>query len=657
MKIVNILKKNVEYACVSIFIYSYLYIKIAYYCRLFTSIDFDSQALFMWDYIASKGYFPYRDVYYPYGTLYFFKNTNTFFNLLFIFVLSALFLSIFVYLKKLWRNFYFTYGTFISFLVFVDVFTGYDTFGRYGVLMSFILVYTSIFFQKNYVSSKIIFLIGLLNGFVFSLLYDQALYSVVFFVLILLIDYFLANRRAILNKNNVCNLGRKIIVFWCGISIGTLPFLIFLYLSNSLHQFVLNITTVQDLTIYAKTPFFPYSTTPDNLFTYAVLLVGLFYITHKIFLKPSFYSNNFYTILYLILALLFLEQKNIIRSISGQLTFISFFVLILLGHEFYKLLIKYKISSIYIGIYYLVVFIILANVTGLEKNSSNFIKRNNSLTCVEENRNFLTSKYKQLTEVKNFINVIKKTNENVYSYPGNPVFYIVFDSPFPYYFSTYEASPQYAQEKRIDFLKKSKYVVVDLSTLAIQDNVPEYTRSSKELKFLINSFHLLKKIKNFLIFERNKTDIDFFTDSSRFLSPELNRYLLKINLMAIPRSEGIYKSQKMKEEKARFNFNSEITMNEYLRSNRVNSHDLLMYLHVKKMSKKNQNTSLLIASNGIQTQVSFVTNQNDQNYILNFSDIPLFFKDRYIDNVTINPEGLYDISFYNRNQWQQNHIW
>jgi ankyrin repeat protein len=99
---------------------------------------------------------------------------------------------------------------------------------------------------------------------------------------------------------------------------------------------------------------------------------------------------------------------------------------------------------------------------------------------------------------------LSEKNAKIFSFPGDPIFYILFNQKPPYYPTIYEATPIYAQKKLIKFIEENKinYVILNIKSTSIQDTVPDKMRARILYEYIMNNFKKEKQIDNFLIFKK-----------------------------------------------------------------------------------------------------------------------------------------------------------
>ncbi len=485
-------------------------------CTNYLNLSFGSQIPFAWDFTSLNKLLPYKDIYFPYGILFYFKNNNTFLGIIYFFLPTILFLNNYIILKIISRNKMLALVSFISFYLFIYKYAGIENFTRYGIILSIALLFSYFFYKLNVINVKLSFILGLLIGVVFSLVNDQGIYAFLLFFFFLVITPILKRRK---NLNYFNYLFSRLTTNVLGFILGFLPFLIFLKSNNIANEFFLFMKHLSDFTLYAKTPFIPFSTTTDNLFTFGSIFIAIVILSYKKFFSQKKLSFIFFLEISLVFVLVLLEQKNIIRSIDRQITFISFFLYIVMFLE----LIRNKISNFFVALCFTIIvgFVVLGfglhpfvnynldfkkDLTNafFQKNISNFLIDKSTL-CLNSNlNNLIINKNTKFERIKNIIEKDSKGYTKIFDYLSDPIFYVLFNQKPPYYFTVFEATPIYAQESNIRYIIENnvKYIIYNTDALIIQDGVPDYVRTKALFKYMISNFKVLDKVENYLIYKK-----------------------------------------------------------------------------------------------------------------------------------------------------------
>lgn len=630
----NIFKKHIEIVVAFIVFLAINIRNLLPYCRLFDNLNFDFQALLTWDYSASLGIIPHKQIFYPYGILVYFKNINIFVHILFFLITPILLTALFIIFKKIWRGRIYSYLYLILAYAFVIRHIGQDGFNRYGIFVVFLLIIGLILYSKKTLTKTIAFIFGTITGYIFLLMSDQGIYVFIGFTANIFLYPVIVGKELVKSKTKYYKSAFiQFAIYFVGVIAAIIPLFLYLFKKEAVSDFINFFIKLSDLALYAKTPFPPYSNTPENIFTFAVLIVTIFYLSFNLILKRKITLNNYLQI-NLCFLVIFLEQKSLIRSIDSVITFPSIILFILLLRDF-----KDRLQVNKDNIIYFVLIFVTAVLLFLPKNYKNIIKISylgqNDL-CIEMNLNKLIKNDSGYIQVKNLIKEKLSYEGKIFSYPSDPIFYLLFKQIPPYYFNNYDSSPNYAQNKQINYMKNNKvlYIIYNINNLSIQDGVPNYIRTSEEERYIFNNYKIINQVGNFLILERNGK-VDLFTDNNLLKYGNLKKYLTEIDLKSIPRSEGRYKQTILQSGKARTigEFKSILELNIFLNNNVIFSKNKFLILIPEKSDK---NTSIVIYSiDGFKTIVSFNSCDRLEFCIINLSKIPLFYRSRQLAKIEL----------------------
>ena len=119
---------------------------------------------------------------------------------------------------------------------------------------------------------------------------------------------------------------------------------------------------------------------------------------------------------------------------------------------------------------------------------------------------FIISKNKQLPGIKKQLYSRKNFNKKVFTFPGEPIFYIMFGQKPPYYPTIYEATPIKAQKELITYIQKENIDVIlyNVKTRSIQDEVPDTVRGRLLYEYIRSNYSVERKVGNYLIFIKNR---------------------------------------------------------------------------------------------------------------------------------------------------------
>ncbi len=301
------------------------------------SLGFDEQSFLFWKHVRSLDLIPFKDFFYPYGLLFYLKIDDSLWFTISIVLVAVSIGLIFLFFRNIFEDRLYTYTFFLAFCLFVGAFLGFDSFLRYSPII-FVAYVASTLAYRGIILNKIsALLIGLTLGLLFSFINDLFFYS--FFVSFSLTLFYLIFKHRKVDK--------KVFLFAAyslfGFLIGAFPLLIYLSKNDALGSFVENYRLLKDISIFAKVPFPPTLKSFENLFVIGTLIISLLSLTSDVIWQKK-KSFSFYLKFSLIIAVVFLEQKNIVRSFYQQLSFIGLIIFSFLANDFKKKLEQIKIQ-------------------------------------------------------------------------------------------------------------------------------------------------------------------------------------------------------------------------------------------------------------------------------------------------------------------------
>jgi hypothetical protein len=645
-KLFIFLKKNLELFAVFA---SFFILSIPHLIDLCTGylsyVGYDIQEFLLWNYASLRNVILYRDIFYPYGLLHYFRNDNSLFLLLNYLITPLIFTVIFYLLRIILKNRHFLYLSSFFLFVFVCAVTGLDVFSRYGIFISFSLLYSYLLYSKKIKLRLCKLLIGLILGLVFSLVNDQGSYLIFSYVFLYLFNEVI-NKKIIFSLRYCSHLILDNIYQGMGFFIGLIPLLFYLALNNSLIEYFKYFRDVQNIAIVAKTPFFSFITSPANLFTIFILFFAIFFLLIKnLYYSKKLSLSSFFEIT-LIFDILLLEQKSIVRSIDKQITFIAFILYILILYEIVQLLNKYKIKTSLINFLYaciLMIIIFLSSLTiGINQFSySDFKLSINSIIsnkCYDGNFNLFLSKN---NEYINVINELKRQpgfNKKVFSFPtGDSAFYVILGQKPPYYNAIFEGSSQSDQLQAIKYMQNNSidFVTLDVSMKYIQDGVPDYIRQPIVFKYIISSYYPIERVGKHLILKRI-SEKDFFTSELLTQIPAFKKYLLDVYLYRIPYSEGLYKYNRLKATKSLIDTSDISILNQtFAKTDFDLSDKIIVMIPSSSLPASFMNYISFKSNTGEIATVFYNSCKKDNACIIDMENIPFFYKPRIIKQITV----------------------
>jgi hypothetical protein len=511
------MKKYLKYLCLFVLFCLVCLGNLQNLCRVYPTFGSDSQTLLLWEYTAKIGMLPYRDIFYPYGMLNYYMTQNIYFFIGYFLIAPILFFIIFLALKRLFNNNLYAFTAIVFIYFFIIRITGFETFTRYGILIAYAIAIAFYYSSNEKHSKKILLLLGLTAGLIFPFIVDVGFYAPVLFVLFSLSNIFFKFDLK-KTKDQMGVVLKEILFFLFGFCIGIIPFAVYLSVTRSIIPFFAYLRNLHDIALYAKTPFIHSLSSPDNLFVLIVLIIGISYLSILFILKKQKATFKNYFQIGMIIILILLEQKSIIRSIDTQLTFIGFLLLLSLFADVKIYFEKLHIQKSYIYLYFIAILTITLFHLGLrpiDTSIDNFPSIKNEMqavgsfynkTCVNNNVQFLVAKNNRYLEIEKRVKIIPQFKGKVFVFPGDPIFYILFNQRPPFYPSIYEATPLYAQKTLLQYIKDNniQVIIYNSNIKSIQDGVPDTLRGKLVYQFIRENYHVVDSQDGFLILVKTK---------------------------------------------------------------------------------------------------------------------------------------------------------
>lgn len=496
----KLIKKHSEFILITFIGFITITWNKLFLCQQGAGLGFDAQSFLFWDYAHSLNLIPFKDFFYPYGLLFYLKTDSILWHSLSLVILLCVTGCILSLLKRIAQDKLHAYTFFISFCLFANMFLDYDSFLRYSPMLalSFLVAH---FANKNKIFNKFFgFCLGLILGLLFSFMND------IFFYGALTTTIFILIYSIFLKKKNFRNIVHFTIFIVVGVFVGLLPLLLYLVNNGAVTDLIENYRLLYYVSSFAKIPFPPTLKSFENLFLIAVIVISIISIVPNILRKDKL-DFSFYIKLALVIAILLLEQKNIVRAFYEQFSIFGFVLLLILLNEFRIRLEKRYLNKRIVYVYVLSLIVLVFALIYLDRGQQPLsnVQTNIAGRCVDNKIAVLDKeelrKYKRIREF-----IQKDKNAKIFSFPGDPIFYALFNQKPPYYPSIYEATPIFAQEKLIQYIKNAqvKYVIYNTKISAIQDGVPDKVRGKKLYNYIINNFSKKNRIDNFLILEKKR---------------------------------------------------------------------------------------------------------------------------------------------------------
>lgn len=601
--------------------------------------NLDLQEFLLWNYTSLNNLLPYRDIFYPYGLFSYFKNYNALLALLYFLISPILFTVAFFLFKKIIKEKLVLYSSFIILYLFVFKLIGFQTFSRYGILALISLLFSYILYSSAKIRGKALFFLGAILALFFSFITDIGIYLILSFIFIYAFNAgFKAKRKYF---------ARDVSYIGLGFLIGIIPLFLFLIYYGSIYQFFDYFRDVGRIVLVAKTPFFTFINSPANIFTISILSFAIFFNFLKVFFFKSKLTLSSYFQIILIFDILVLEYKSIIRSIDGQIAFISLLLLMFLVNEIVSILIKNNRNKRVIYISLVTIITIIYGIS-IEKPAVNLshvsenISHLASNTCFENNLKIFSTNNLHYVKIVNLIKQQPNFNGKIFSFPtGNSAFYVLLNQKPPFYNAIFEGSSAKDQAQTIKYIQDNniKFITLNTNSSSIQDGVPDYIRQEQLFKHLLNNYHPLAVIGNHIILKKEKNS-DFFASVEFREVKNYKKYLMDVNLKKIPYSEGIYKYKYLEENNKLIIESHDVSkINFFIERNTTHSGNKIVVLIPSVNYEPNSSNFIKFQTqDGYSAIILFDSCKKNAACIINLANVPLFYKNRIVTKITLDKE-------------------
>ena len=229
-------------------------------------------------------------------------------------------------------------------------------------------------------------------------------------------------------------------------------------------------------------------------------------------------------------------------------------------------------------------------------------------------------------------------NGKVLSFPsGDAILYTMLNQIPPFYNSVGSDSSLEAQNRTIQYIKDNNIRYITLyyaSPDSILDGVPNYIRESTEFKYILTNFYPLDLVKDHLILIK-RNNADFIKAPILGNLSQYKESLLNISLGMIPYSEGLYKYEEINKGNLLIKANNQLALEKKLRLKPIYSQNKFVVIIPSVGSRNGTLNSLKIIADGIESTINFNSCKEDKPCIINLSNIPLFYKNRNIEDIQL----------------------
>ena len=622
-------------------------------CKQYSANDFDAQNFISWDYSAFKGAVLYKDLLYYYGPLFFYKSIVPWVAVIYGLLTPLTLTGFYVVCKKIFNHRLFALLSVFALSIYIPLFIGEGAWNRNGTGALVVTAIAYVFSLKVMGKNVIHVLLGIVSGILFSFIHDQGVYASFIYVFLLCANLPICEGlRTLLTAKYYRTVLVHAFHYMIGFTLGFLPFALYLIQNNALADFFHALTEVSYAGLFAKTPFLPYAFSKDNLLIFVSIFLSVF-VGMIVFLfgKVKKYASIFYVQLALTTYILILQQKNILRSMSQSLAIFCLILLMVLFAYIKVIFEQHHYRKTYILYFYFLLlmsfFIFIQPFSpknlmfqvrdrfrsGFTEELKIFTQNGKVQQCQQSSFEIeqlpITQDYKA---VYDFLQQEPYFNGRVFTFPADPIFYVMFHQIVTPYTTAYEASHLSAQQKNIEYIEKNNIQYVIYNPIGTDvDGVPIVLRANTTFRYLFNTFDFYTQIGSFIILKKTNSP-DFFTHVGNKETLPIINTLLTNNLRNIPYEEGLYKYKAFtaNAETHEIFSGSAVELQTFLETSPVESGStVLAVIDPDSQQSPQENTTLgITADNGLVTTLVFRSCGISHPCLLHLQNFPLFFKNR-----------------------------
>lgn len=496
-----------------VFLLSFIFLlpEIDNICNQVVSMNFDTQNLLVWSYLKDLKTFPIKDTFYPYGLFFYYVSNNQYAFFLYLIAPSFYYTVVYYSLKKLYSKQKYVYIILTAFFFFFTMsLVNIASFVRYGMLPICSLIF-SLILLSNIEKKKQYFIVGLVSSLTIFISEGIGVLISLSAVLLLVFDLYIIHS---VNKSKFFpRVIKEMRIFIAGFTLGMIPLLIFLVKNQMVGDYLIWIRDIGAMSSYVKTPIALRGRT--NMFILIIvftMLIGILRDTRKTNNLNKKYS---YFLIATFLSILVMIPKYVARQSDQILLFYSIFSLVVLPYTLLKVfgakILKKSLIFIFMMIYIISVNIMLFMPVKLKilknfkvgasqvLNGGAISNRICDISRFEgRNLNLDESYYKVFDYLSN-----NHPEEKIFSYPYDPVFYLMLRQSLPPYLNVYEGSPPWAQKSNITYIKANDIKLIIINPTAENvDNVPLEIRAPVLDRYIRDNYKELLEISGFYIFEK-----------------------------------------------------------------------------------------------------------------------------------------------------------
>lgn len=529
---------------------------ISSYCAGALATDFDSQNYLTWAFTAYKNYLPYRDVIYWYGLFSYYAGSLASLKVMTVVWSLLLFTAFAVAARRFIRDrALLSYFLLLCFTLIQSV-GGFGAFFRYGTSLA-LSVGSSYLLSRKTISRLWLLLMGIGTASTMFLISDQGIYL----SLIIAAQIFL--RVVFIDKQSL----KKTVVhlfeyyFWFGLGYGLVlvAAIGIMYRYDMLSGYLENLKALSMMGVFAKVALSRLLFSKENILTSITLFLGTqLFVYQTFFAKTKQHPFSYLLNSAWLMALWLYQNKFLVRPwFEVQIVLFSFMFCSIQAAQICHSLSQRWLTPKTKNLLLIAIITGLFSIIAPDKAVINLFRTavqqyGTEYSLLLEKPGFSTSVTACLRDyfddfeqhlpqkhaaVLNWINT-QPSGETaaIFSFPGEPIFYLGRNQQPPAYFNAYDATSLAAQQKNIDYLRERavRFVIWDTDNVMIQDGVPNLLRNNEVIRFILTHYVAKQQVGNYLVFEKTDQSDDFLQNPLIMHNASLHESLTRLDLKFYP---------------------------------------------------------------------------------------------------------------------------
>jgi hypothetical protein len=632
-------------------------------------LGFDSQNYLTWFYAASRGFRPNIDIFYLYGYLTYFAEGLAWARVLLWIYISILFVIYFFLIKKMFQSSGLAYVLFGVLLVLISANSYLWAFYRYGTAPAMIGLFAWALTKDRKYNKYAIIVLGIISSALYFLLTDQGVVLIMASLVVILVDSTTSQSNIKKNTNPLSMLVKQGARYMVGLSLGASIFVIPLIQQGVMSQFLGFVVANSKITLYGKLTYFSSGLAAKDVLISGSIWIAIILVAYRyIFHSNKFRFMQSYALLGAVCVLGIIQYKNTTRAIDNDVLIPLYFMILCACSMVCLALKERKIRQEWLVLWAVgcIMFCfssslsyskIVRGMTVLKDSYSVSRVRMTGPRAVEPElaqcmRRPLSALPKTgmeaYFEVVRWVNSQVGFNGKIFSYPGDPIFYVLLGQKPPPIFNAYDATPKASQEQNIDYIHRNnvQYIVFNTTSSSFMDGVPNMVRNAYIHKYIFTHYEPVVMLGQFVIMKKTQGEHDVLASSVQ-LNHEFLDELTNIDLRRIPKSEG------SKLEKHQSDWKSVGTspkslddLQTELRTNRLYSKNLALLVSFNSFEGLSEyDVTMQVMSGNMVTNVKFEACVYPAICMIHLDRLPLFYVNKPVTKIVLDRPTYRDLRF------------